>query len=107
MNAQIMVAKFKPNEVVIKAGDSVHELSNARVKGKLILTNQRLYFKQSDSASDDYLLEVLPADIKEVICFKSGWFSNNGLEIHTADGRKLSFILKNRSNWGEIIASMC
>lgn len=102
-----MVAKLKPNEVVIKAGDSVHKSDNSEVKGKLILTNQRLYFKQEGSGSEEYMLEVLPTEIKDVICCKSGWFSNNGLQILTNDGRELHFVMKNRAGWGEMIARMC
>lgn len=102
-----MVAKLKPNEVVIKAGDSVHKAESAEFKGKLILTNQRLYFKQAESDSDEYLIEVLPSEIQDVICCKSGWFSNNGLHIRTRDGRELKFVMKNRSDWGEMIAQMC
>jgi len=102
-----MVAKLKPNEVVIKAGDSVHKTDELKVKGKLILTNQRLYFKQEDSGSDEYLLEVLPSEIKDVICCRSGWFSNNGLQILTNDGRELRFVMKNGDGWGEMIARMC
>lgn len=102
-----MVAKLKPNEVVIKAGDSVHQADSFSIKGKLILTNQRLYFKRHESSSDEYLLEVLPAEIQDVVYYKSGWFSDNGLQIQTKDGRKLSFVMKNRSDWGEMIARMC
>lgn len=102
-----MVAKLKPNEVVIKAGDSVHLVRTSEVKGKLILTNQRLYFKTADSESGEYLVEVLPSEIKDVICCKSGWFSNNGLHVHTSDGRELRFVMKNRADWGEMIARMC
>ena len=40
-----MVVDLKANEVVTKAGDAQFYAPESQVRGKLILTNQRIYFK--------------------------------------------------------------
>jgi len=40
-----MTVKLYPNEVVLKAGDTNQVIENNTVDGKLIVTNQRIYFK--------------------------------------------------------------
>ncbi len=40
-----MTVKLNANEVVLKAGDTNQVIDNNTVEGKLIVTNQRLYFK--------------------------------------------------------------
>jgi hypothetical protein len=102
-----MFVKLKPNEVVLKAGDSSHLTDVVTTPGKLILTNQRIYFKKNASAEDCFDIEVLPNEIQDVMYFKTGWFSNNGLSIVTKCGKELKFLLKTRENWGEMIAKMC
>ena len=103
-----MTVKLKPNELVIKASTSLH-LHDGRkpLEGKLILTNQRVYFKLHESAEDEFLCEFMPHDIRDVYYFKTGWFSQNGLAISTRDGKEWRFELKKKDNWGECIASLC
>ena len=40
-----MTVKLNSNEVVLKAGDTNQIIDNKTVNGKLIVTNQRIYFK--------------------------------------------------------------
>ena len=40
-----MIVKLNPNEVVIKADDTYQVIDNNTIEGKLIVTNQRVYFK--------------------------------------------------------------
>ena len=44
----MMKIEMNPNEMVIKAGDSNQVLNGNSIKGKLILTTQRLFFKASE-----------------------------------------------------------
>jgi hypothetical protein len=98
---------FKPNEVVIKASDSEHILGQVVNKGKLILTNQRVYFVQQLEETTENIFEVLPSEIIDVMNFKTGWLSKNGLSITKKDGILLKFRLKNSQQWIESIAGMC
>ncbi len=40
-----MTVKLNPNEVVLKAGDTNQVFDNKTIEGKLIVTNQRIYFR--------------------------------------------------------------
>ena len=40
-----MTVKLNANEVVLKAGDTNQVIENNTIEGKLIVTNQRLFFK--------------------------------------------------------------
>jgi hypothetical protein len=100
----IMKVDLKPNEVVVKAGDSRHINGKGDVEGKLILTNQRVYFKSPQDTS--YNMEIMPSDIEEVIFFNTGMFSSNGLNIVTKKGSELKFRIKQRNAWGKAINQM-
>lgn len=103
-----MTVKLKPNEVILKASTSFHlPHGQEKTEGKLILTNQRVYFKLPDTGEDEFLFEIRPVEIRDVFYFKTGWFSQNGLTISARDGRQWHFELKKRDNWGEAIARMC
>jgi hypothetical protein len=99
-----MKVDLKPNEVVVKACDSKHYSAQEMICGKLILTNQRLYFKSPEQA--DCNLEIMPADIEEVLFFNTNPFSANGLNIITKKGEELKFKLKQRNAWGKAINQM-
>ena len=85
-----MKIDLKANEMVVKASDTKY-LNGSKVRGKMILTNQRIYFKVKDESQTNYELEITPAEIKEVIPFKTGLFSNDGLNIVTKEGSELTF----------------
>jgi hypothetical protein len=40
-----MTVKLNANEVVLKAGDTNQVINDNKIEGKLIVTNQRIYFK--------------------------------------------------------------
>lgn len=95
----IMKIDLKPNEMVVKASDSKY-MNGSKVKGKLILTNQRIYFKSAETVHNR---EICPEDIREVIPFKTGIFSNNGLNIVKKDGTELNFSVKDRDTWCQLV----
>ena len=94
-----MKIDLKPNEMVVKASDSKYMNGN-KVKGKLILTNQRIYFISTD---DSHNKEINPEEIHEVIPFKTGLFSNNGLNIVKKDGSEINFNVKDRDTWCKLV----
>jgi len=101
-----MTVKLNANEVVLKAGDTNQVIENNTIDGKLIVTNQRIYFKTMDEKTEKFNLEILFDNIKEVIYFSRGLFSVKGLNVVTRDGKTLSFPLKKRDEIGQLINSM-
>ncbi len=100
-----MTVDLYANEVVIKAGDTTKTVDSNKIPGKLIVTNQRIYFKALEQANESHNLEILPDTIREVIFF-GGMFSSRGLNVVTTDGRSHSFPLKKRDEIGQLINSM-
>jgi len=101
-----MTVKLNANEVVLKAGDTNQVVDNNKIEGKLIVTNQRIYFKTLNAETEKFNLEILFDNILEVIYFSKGIFSVKGLNVVTRDGRNLSFPLKKRDEFGQLINSM-
>ena len=101
-----MTVKLNPNEVVIKAGDTNQVVGNDTIEGKLIVTNQRLYFKTMKEETERFNLEILFENILEVIYFNRGLFSVKGLNVITRDGRCISFPLRKRDEFGQLINRM-
>ncbi|MBS3774512.1 MAG: hypothetical protein KGY70_04965 [Bacteroidales bacterium] len=99
-----MKVNLKPNEIVVKAGDSQHLNGKGKITGKLILTNQRVYFKSPEKS--EYNMEIVPTEIEEVIFFNTSAFSSNGLNIVTRAGEELKFKIKQRDSWGKAINQM-
>lgn len=99
-----MKVDLKPNEVVVKASDSQHLNGKGKIAGKLILTNQRVYFKSPEQS--EYNMEIMPMDIEEVIFFNTSAFSSNGLNIVTKNGDELKFKIGQRNAWGKAINQM-
>lgn len=105
-NQKAMTVKLNANEVVIKAGDTNQVIDNNTIEGKLIVTNQRIYFKTMDERTEKFNLEILFDNILEVIYFSKGIFSVKGLNVVTRDGKSHSFPLKKRDEMGQLINSM-
>ena len=103
---EAMTVKLYANEVVLKAGDTNQVIENSTVEGKLIVTNQRLYFKTLNDNTERFNLEILFDNIREVIFFSKGLFSVKGLNIITRDGNCHSFPLKKRDEIGQLINKM-
>ena len=101
-----MVVNFKSNEQVLKAGDSTYFAESEKISGKLIITNQRIYFKSVNGHSDGLELEILPSEILEVIYFNSSLFSSNGLNVVMKNGDELKFTVKKRNEMGALINKM-
>jgi hypothetical protein len=103
---RIMTVKLNPNEVVIKAGDTNQVVDNSTIDGKLIITNQRIYFKTVRDDHERHNFEILFDNILEVIYFGRGLFSAQGIRVVTRDGNNHSFPLKKRDEFGQLINSM-
>jgi len=101
-----MTVKLYANEVVLKAGDTNQVVNNSTIEGKLIVTNQRIYFKSMKEESEKFNLEILFDNILEVIYYSKGFFSTKGLNVVTRDGKTLAFPLKKRDEIGQLINSM-
>ena len=101
-----MTVKLNPNEVVIKAGDTNQVVGNDTIEGKLIVTNQRIYFKTLKEDTERFNLEIMFENILEIIYFNRGLFSVKGLNVITRDGRCLSFPLRKRDEFGQLINKM-
>lgn len=100
-----MTVDLYANEVVCKVGDTIKTVANNKIPGKLIVTNQRIYFKAVEQVNESHNLEILPETIEEVIFF-GGMFSSKGLNVVTTDGLTHSFPLKKRDEIGQLINSM-
>ena len=51
-------------------------------------------------------MEIILVDIKEVIPFKTGFFSNKGMNIVKKDGKELNFKIKDRDTWCKMVNQM-
>jgi hypothetical protein len=101
-----MTVKLYANEVVLKAGETNQVVDKNTIDGKLIVTNQRLYFKTMNEETDRFNLEILFENILEVIFYSKGLFSVKGLNIVTRDGKCHNFPLKKRDEIGQLINKM-
>lgn len=101
-----MTVKLAANEVVLKAGDTNQVVENNTVEGKLIVTNQRIYFKAIKEEMEKFNLEILFDNILEVIYYSKGFFAPKGLNVVTRDGKSLLFPLKKRDEIGQLINRM-
>lgn len=101
-----MTVKLNANEVVLNAGDTNQVVDNNKVEGKLIVTNQRIYFKALQDEASKFNLEILFDNILEVIYYSKGLFSVKGLNVVTRDGKSHSFPLKKRDEIGQLINKM-
>jgi hypothetical protein len=101
-----MTVKLNPNEVVLKAGDTNQVFDNKTVEGKLIVTNQRIYFKTLKEDLQKFNLEILFENILEVIFYQKGFFAAKGINVVTRDGKSHAFPLKKRDEIGQLINRM-
>lgn len=101
-----MTVKLYPNEVVLKAGDTNQLIDNQKVDGKLIVTNQRIYFKSLNDHTSHFNFEILFENILEVIFYSKNMFLVKGLNVVTRDGKSHSFPLKKRDEIGQLINKM-
>lgn len=102
-----MKIDMNPNEMVIRACDSDHISNGNTIKGKLILTNQRIYFKPESNGQTHPDVEIWPSEIKDVMFYNNRILFSNGLNIVTKNGFDNKFLVKDRSVWSELIVRMC
>lgn len=103
-----MKIDLKANEMVVKATDTNHLINGAeKIKGKLIITNQRIYFKSVNGNTGKYDIEIDPKTISDVLFFNPGFLQHNGLNLVTTEGNEMRFTLKKRNSWGQMIANLC
>ena len=101
-----MKVDLKANEVVLRATDSRYCYDSTPISGKLILTNQRLYFKVFDEMNLRFNMEFLPQQIQEVLPFSTSLFAPKGLTLITKEGTQYKFTMKNRDEWSMLINKM-
>ena len=101
-----MTVKLYENETVLKAANTSYCENSAQVDGKLIMTNQRIYFKRTVEEKKHIDFEILPNQIKEVLFFNTWKIIPNGLNVVTKEGKELKFIIKNRDQWCLMINKM-
>ncbi|MCX6303311.1 MAG: GRAM domain-containing protein [Bacteroidia bacterium] len=101
-----MTVKLNANEVVLKASDTNQLIENLKVDGKLIVTNQRIYFKPLDELKDKFNFEILFENIMEVIFYNKSLSFVKGINVITRDGKSHSFPLKKRDEIGQLINRM-
>ena len=92
-----MTVKLNANEVVLKAGDTNQVINDNKIEGKLIVTNQRIYFKTLQEETEKFNLEILFENILEVIFYSKGLFAVKGLNVVTRDGKSHAFPLKQQT----------
>ena len=101
-----MTVKLNPNEVVLKAGDTNQLIDNQKVDGKLIVTNQRIYFRSLNEQKAHFNFEILFENILEVIIYNKNMILVKGLQVITRDGKNHIFPLKKRDEIGQLINRM-
>ena len=97
---------MNPNEMVVKAGDSSYMTNGSSIKGKLILTTQRIYFNPASNGNPIKHLEIYPAEIEDVLFFNEKLLFPAGLNIITKGGTPNKFLVKKRNTWSEMIVKM-
>ncbi len=102
-----MRINLKANEVVLRATDTLHTSGTFETRGKLIMTNQRLYFKSLQNSDDHRSFEISPGEIRDILFYNVMRIIPRGLDLITSDGTKLRFLIRNRNEWCRQIAQMC
>lgn len=101
-----MKLTLQPNEMIIRAGDSNLRHDDRQVQGKLIVTNQRIYFKSLDRNGRHYDREITPGEISELFFFNTLWLIPNGMNIVTKTGEEIHLTVKKRNEWARLITKM-
>jgi|WetSurSiteA1Bulk_404760.scaffolds.fasta_scaffold00360_6 hypothetical protein len=97
---------LKPNEMILRAGDTNLLLNDHQVPGKLIVTNQRIYFISLRDDYRHYDKEITPEEIRELIYFKTNWLFPYGMKIITRNGDEHPFVVRKRDEWSKLITRM-
>jgi hypothetical protein len=97
---------LQPNEMIIRAGNSNLRQRDQQIQGKLIVTNQRIYFKSLTEDFRNCDREITPSEIRDLMFFNTLWLIPNGMNIVTKNGDEIHFTVKNRSEWAKLITRM-
>ena len=101
-----MIVDLKANEVVLKASDSKQLIDDKKVKGKLIITNQRIYFKTIEKIDTHHDMEIMPGNIREVLYFNFMKIFPTGLQLIMQNGISSKFLIGKRDAFGLMINKM-
>jgi len=97
---------LKPNEVILRAGSSNLRQTDKDISGKLIVTNQRIYFRTLKMEHELCNKEINPGEISELFYFNILWVLPKGLTIKTKNGEELCFTVSQRDEWAKLITKM-
>jgi hypothetical protein len=97
---------LKPNEMILMAGNSNLLHPDKQVPGKLIVTNQRIYFITLKDEHRHCDKEIMPEEIRDLIYFKTNWLLPLGIKIITKNGTEHPFLVKKRNEWSKLITKM-
>jgi hypothetical protein len=101
-----MKIELDPNEVVLRACSSKHYESNTTHKGKLILTNQRIFFIPQNGSMGLKFPIIYPNQISELHHFNTLLLIPNGINLITRDGVQNRFSVKQRESRTQMINRM-
>lgn len=97
---------LKPNETILMAGSSNLRQDNKQINGKLIVTNQRIYFKTLKMEHQFCNKEINPGEISDLFFYNVMWFLPKGIIIKTKKGDELCFTVSKRNEWSKLITGM-
>jgi len=97
---------LKPNETILRAGSSNLRQEDQQINGKLIVTNQRIYFKTLKLEHQFCDKEINPGEISELFYFNVMWILPKGITIKTKKGEALCFTVSDRNEWSKLITRM-
>jgi hypothetical protein len=101
-----MKLMLKPNEIILMAGSSNLRHNDRHINGKLIVTNQRIYFRTLKQEYQFCNREIHPEDISELFYFNVMMILPRGIKIKTKTGEELDFTVRNRGEWAKLITKM-
>ena len=91
---------FKPNELVIKAGNGILLENNEKIDIKVVLTNQNRIYLRNSGVHDKEL-----HGIKEITYFDRNFFNKDGVHVITKT-QEVKFLLKGRSKWEKLFSGL-
>ncbi|MFO7370221.1 MAG: PH domain-containing protein [Bacteroidales bacterium] len=97
---------LQPNENILRAGSSNLRQDSRQVNGKLIVTNQRIYFKTLKPEYQLFNKEIEPGEISELFYYNVMWILPRGIMIKTKGGEELYFTVNQRDQWSKLITGM-
>ncbi len=97
---------LQPNENILRAGSSNLRQDSRQINGKLIVTNQRIYFRTIKPECQFFNREINPGEISELFYYNVMWVLPRGIMIKTKSGEELYFTVNQRDQWSKLITAM-